>query len=730
MSINNVLNRPIFRKQALRKGHLKVIKANTGTYTGSYLPLDPRTSTPKGPGFFSKLGSDIGGVGRNIKDPRFLINAPFGMGGATTRTAGAFGLYPLIGEATRKLGMTGVGKDVADLGISAALSRNPYAVGAGLLYGGYRAARPVIGRGVDLIKERPLGTTASNASFMPGIEGVLGKPINQVSLEEMVKNNPKGRPINKPGERNKIASGRGAGDKETAVGYKPFDDAVAGVTDNLTVPDNMAELPGEPKVDITKVVNNIAPVPPETGITADAPPPKKDTKLAKIETQETEQKPGGTQSAGDIVTSANENLNQPTRITSADGAQVTDDIIARARKIRTELMQGQSSQAKLVFLANLASGLMSGTTSKAGIGGAMEVFGRALGPAVNNYAMIKLKENELQNEFMQSALEIASDEMDRKNKAYEYPEGDPGVVQFFNENGKTVNMTGIRLKDGTVQVAMPGQYDQNGRNVYRTIPPGQYNRFAKNDELAKPQIELLKELEGKYRAYALGQKSINILREFQEKGETGAGPVGRFNLFSQRLGSAFEDITGRKMYDSAEAANERLQFERDKLINDLMVGEDLERKQAEKKVDSLLGDSVVKDKIMKAIQQATGEEDKQKLSQLAINETVMVYALANSLKSKDRLTEKDIKMAKELVNIFPLLRGQRDVIRDLSSVNNTILGDIQSLENQWRDGLLGETGTLDNFKRKYGITSGTGDQPEELTNPFTDKSTEELLEMF
>ena len=366
MSINNVLNRPIFRKQALRKGHLKVIKANTGTYTGSYLPLDPRTSTPKGPGFFSKLGSDIGGVGRNIKDPRFLINAPFGMGGATTRTAGAFGLYPLIGEATRKLGMTGVGKDVADLGISAALSRNPYAVGAGLLYGGYRAARPVIGRGVDLIKERPLGTTASNASFMPGIEGVLGKPINQVSLEEMVKNNPKGRPINKPGERNKIASGRGAGDKETAVGYKPFDDAVAGVTDNLTVPDNMAELPGEPKVDITKVVNNIAPVPPETGITADAPPPKKDTKLAKIETQETEQKPGGTQSAGDIVTSANENLNQPTRITSADGAQVTDDIIARARKIRTELMQGQSSQAKLVFLANLASGLMSGTTSKAG----------------------------------------------------------------------------------------------------------------------------------------------------------------------------------------------------------------------------------------------------------------------------------------------------------------------------------------------------------------------------
>ena len=512
MSINNVLNRPMFRQQALRKGHLKVIKKNTGGYTGTYLPVDPRTSTPKGPGFFSKLSADVGAVSRNIKDPRFLINAPFGMGGGVTRTAGTFGLYPLIGEATRKLGMTGVGKDVADLGISAALSKNPYATGVGLLYGGYRASRPFVGRMVDLVKERPLGTTASNASFMPGVEGMLGEPLKQVSFEEMVKNNPKGRPINKPGERNKIASGRGAGDPESNVGYKPFDDAVAGTTDNLTVPDNMAELPGDPKVDLTKVVNNIAPVPPEPGITADAPPPgKRDTQIAKVDTKDTEQKPGGTQTAGDIAISANENLNQPSKVTAANGEQVTDDIIARARKIRAELMQGQSSQAKLVFLANLASGLMSGTTNKGGIGGAMEVFGRALGPAVNNYAMIKLKENELQNEFMQSALEIASDEMDRKNQAYEYPEGDPGVVQYFDKNGRTVNLTGIKLKDGTVQVAIPGVTDQNGRYVYRTMPPGTYNRFETNDSLAKPQIELLKELEGKYRAYALGQKSINIL---------------------------------------------------------------------------------------------------------------------------------------------------------------------------------------------------------------------------
>ena len=41
-------------------------------------------------------------------------------------------------------------------------------------------------------------------------------------------------------------------------------------------------------------------------------------------------------------------------------------------------MAGQKSQAKLVFLANLASGLLSGTTTKGGLGGALEVFGKAL----------------------------------------------------------------------------------------------------------------------------------------------------------------------------------------------------------------------------------------------------------------------------------------------------------------------------------------------------------------
>ena len=54
--------------------------------------------------------------------------------------------------------------------------------------------------------------------------------------------------------------------------------------------------------------------------------------------------------------------------------KLTMKLLALARQYRKELLAGQKSQAKLVFLANLASGLLSGTTTKGGLGGALEVL--------------------------------------------------------------------------------------------------------------------------------------------------------------------------------------------------------------------------------------------------------------------------------------------------------------------------------------------------------------------
>ena len=200
------------------------------------------------------------------------------------------------------------------------------------------------------------------------------------------------------------------------------------------------------------------------------------------------------------------------------------------------------------------------------------------------------------------------------------------------------------------------------------------------------------------------------------------------------------DVTGMNMFTNENEARQKASEYKDLLVNDWLKSNEVagktdeeKRKNAGDKIDALLGDSVNSKKIAQAIGEFTGEADQQALSQLAINETVMVYALANSLKAKDRLTAKDIQMAKELVNIFPLLRGQKAVIRDLNSVNATILQDIQTLENTYTTALMGETATLKNYKRKYGIaTSGQleGSGSADLPNPFEDLNTEQLLNLY
>ena len=48
MSINKVLNRPMFRREALRKGHLKPIRANTGVFAGPPTPPPMSTQRPGG----------------------------------------------------------------------------------------------------------------------------------------------------------------------------------------------------------------------------------------------------------------------------------------------------------------------------------------------------------------------------------------------------------------------------------------------------------------------------------------------------------------------------------------------------------------------------------------------------------------------------------------------------------------------------------------------------------
>lgn len=730
MSINKVLNRPIFRNAALKKGHLKPIKARIGQMvglpTGGSTAYNPRRVpalipgqgpyTPKTPNIFQR------GIGAIRKGGVTALGLPAYAGyTAMSETLNALGLRDRP-EVTVPLSLA-AGYGATRLPISAALAGTgmlPAAIGVAGIEGLAALTRAGVRERERIKAMSPQEREEfERMNRIRALEGEAGGYTDEELFGKFV-------PKEKLPSVDDITKAP-TKDRKKFRGVRPETESVI---DELTLPDNKATVDSN-LVDIDKVVQNQRP---GMDIIAGPEEPKKpeQVKVVSKEQKEEEKKTNEQANAAVVTAGSKTDLSKPGKVTAADGTQVTDSVIERAKQIRKELMAGQSSQAKMIFLANLASGLMSGTTAKAGIGGALEVFGKALGPAVNNYAAIKLKENELENEFMSDALELAQEEIEARNsilEAPDFPDATAGIIQFSDDRGNVRNMSARQLKDGTIQIAVPGQVDQYGRQLFQTAPVGTFDRFVDAKYATKEQGETLRNLSGKYKAYNLGRRTIDILREAEGADKKFAGPAGRFNLFTTRLGDALDDL-GMSFAGSKEDGLRRIEEMKDDYVRDLMndgMSEEEARNFLDKnfgKTDKLFADT------LKSMGMFKDETDAANLERLAINETILTYALANSLKDKDRLTQKDIEMAKDLVNIFPLLRGQKQVIKSLEAVNETILADISRLENDYQFSFFGDSSTIDNYRRKYGLMGPEATSSNQIVNPFKDQSTQELLEAF
>ena len=145
------------------------------------------------------------------------------------------------------------------------------------------------------------------------------------------------------------------------------------------------------------------------------------------------------------------------------------------------------------------------------LGGAVEVFGKALGPAVNNMVMVKMKEDEINQNLLGRAMEFTTDFLKAQNDAYTLPDTDEvGVIQR-TINGELVNVAGRRLKDGTLQEDT-GLIGRNGLAIYRTVPGRDVN-FIANKDKNKNTLELAGDLAGKYGALNLINRSLGIILE-------------------------------------------------------------------------------------------------------------------------------------------------------------------------------------------------------------------------
>ena len=676
----------MFRKEALRKGVLKTINAQTGIMVGQPYTGAPVPAIRKPPTFMERMSvSSPVRMGKNFIKSAANIPAYYGFTGGM-KVGEALGINDPVGQT-----LSGIGGGIAAtraLPALAGIGFLPSAVGIATIEG----VRNRVNAGIELRKKINAMSPEERKAFE--IENrnkafsYMGEGVSDTDLfGKFVPKPPK------PIETKKSAapktgpgSGRVSGFGKNSKTLKAEGDPL--LQDNVANSDDIANLDSVQEASL----GNIGPVPPgDEGV--------------KVTTSKVEQITEEPKKKKDPVT---------TEITTGGPS---DDVefnktIALARKYQEEVFKGEASQANLVFLANLASGLLTGTTKKAGIGGAMEVFGQAIGPAVNNYATIKLKEGELRASNREASLNAAVDHMkflnDNANAEVEYPERTGGVIQIRGADGRLRNYKGYSLKDGTKQMAMGIGAD--GREQFVTVSQGtpitdsgpdgipgneddrvigKFEDFKEQKTINTRLTDLHDILGNRYDALATAREVLGIIGQEDAK----AGAALTVDTFTRRmLGVGKELLGGSTMLDlDSEMSNLQTLYKDEIAALDraLAAGEitESEYEKDKKALDvgefekgGLLDDArkrILKNSGAKGFYSNLSREDQETL---AVYETKLVYALANTFKDQDRLTQRDINAAKEIVNIFSLARSSADVKASIQAIARGLESDIRRQE--------------------------------------------------
>lgn len=673
--MNKVLNRPLFRKAALKKGYIKPIKARVGEFIG------PQQFRP--PATIPKQGMLRQGLGSIL---RYGLSVPFFVGADLTGRA-IESQNPNVSTPRKLLGQ-GIGGTAAALGAAriapAALSLGtvPGLLALGLYGGGDYLVREGIKerRRIKAMtpEERKRFSQENRAkAFDYMSEGVtddelFGKFVpREIKPRESAKPAATGRP-----------SSKFAPDKNLK---------------DMGPQDELAEdkYAGAGEADLNKIQDD----------TISPTPPGEPRDQAKVAVAEQPKQAEVKQPKTKIQQAANQEINKSTANLIQTGGASDDPIfnknIKLARQYFDELNKGQSSQAKLVFLSNLASGLLTGTTTRSGIGGALEVFGQALGPAVNNLVTTKLKEGELRARRREASLEAALEHMSFLNKAAQRPGPEKyGVIQVRGVDGKIRNYNGVLLEDGTA--ATFGGLDPNtGREIFDPIGRGpvviggqvvgNFENFKEQSTLDKRLYDIQDTLGNKYSALAVARDILKTLRQEDAEGRTPkAGAALKGDLILKRFTGVIRELTGGRVLQDDFANLETGQIEGlvDRLFNDeakkIREDDTLTAPEKSKLIQSINKNTLLKQARgkVRAFSGLTGAEQER----LAVQEVTLIYALANTFKDQDRLTQRDINAAREIVNIISFRRSSKDVKDSISAIASQIEADIRRQELLFREG--------------------------------------------
>ena len=734
MSINKVLNRPIFRNAALKKGHLKTINANTGVMVGSPYGGAPVPALRAQPTFMERFGAGAKRFGRGV------LSLP-ALGGyyAGDKVAQGLGIESPVGRMA--FGLGGSYGATRALPALAGIGMIPSAVGLATIAGVNNRVQAGIKERARINAMTPAERKAfeienRNKAFSYMGEGVtdqelFGKFVPKPPAD--VKTRSSAAPKDGPG------SGRRNFGQNKSKELKAEGDPL--LQDNVANSDDIANLDA---VQENSIMGSSIPPGEEGGpgfvkqsdvTTATT---KDDKDLSKDEKKNIE----------------NQNTAQGNNEIALGGP--SDDVefnktIALAKKYQEEVFKGEGSQAGLVFLANLASGLLTGTTKKRGLGGALEVFGQAIGPAVNNYATIKLKEGELRARNREASLNAAVDHMKFLNdleiaklegSEVDRPEQTGGIVQIRGADGRLRNYKAYQMKDGTVTMA--AGVGKDGREMFVPVSQGapiadsngqvigQFENFLEQKNVDKRLFDIQDVLGNRYNALSVTRDVLKTLNQMDESGETvKAGAALSIDQFTRRLSGVAKEVLGFEVsgmsLDALEAkvaelqADEYAAIDRDPDLSD--EGKEAAKKNLDSKNLIKQAKARLKNRgMLSGLSRAEQEK-------LAVQEVTLTYALANTFKDQDRLTQRDVNAAKEIVNIFSLGRSSKDVKASIQAIGRQLESDIRRQESLYTVAGGLET-TLKDLRRlkNFEVFEGEGGVATQLAEDLSLEEIENIIE--
>lgn len=331
---------------------------------------------------------------------------------------------------------------------------------------------------------------------------------------------------------------------------------------------------------------------------------------------------------------------------------------------------GNNDNANLLLL-KMASGLMTGKSTKSGLSGLMDITGQAMGPTIDT-AMI-LAQN--QKDFDQKlALNVVENLQERENLILEAQLEGSGGTQIESAREYVRIQTDDWLGADVVEV---GVDTDTGKRISIIPGPGgeQFAPYEGAGQAVTPNPSKQADYDAVMQDAALG---IQMASFVEAADDSVLGPNASISEFSDKVSGvlgAVGGLIGGGDVNSVATYNKIIDQTYEHALGNTKGLSDAELESREKEARAMINDFKTSEEQLRKKYGALGDIGNPKrraIAQLAYIENRMAYLIANTYKPTDRLTVKDIELAKENVAIIEFFNNPKRIKEKYRTLNRDL----------------------------------------------------------